>query len=316
MRNKFILTEEESKRILSLHSKKIQEERNTISNSLLNEASYTLDTKKYTLTTNDYTDANRMENGNYNPIKVIGGITYTPTQKGNLTAQGEIEYKNSGVRKKTKINFICANKKFYADVNYYETYTNDDNLEGFIKLCETLKKTKKGAYAIQQTGGAVKGYTQQTSYTLKTKDGSKTITIPKDTGYTAKTDQKGNEGATFKLGPTINGWFGCKSKTFIINKVLYIDEKGTLSNNISNAVCVVKTNQPQKDTKPLNSKEVQQKNVISGGGGVGSRYTFDFNTIMKEIDSKCVSKKTPEPTPTPEINTTLSNDTYQTLTSL
>jgi hypothetical protein len=316
MRNKFILTEEESKRILSLHSKKIQEERNTTSNSLLNEASYTLDTKKYTLTTNDYTDANRMENGNNNPIKVIGGITYTPTQRGNLSAQGEIEYTNSGSRKKTTINFICANNKINADGQYYDVMRNDSTLAGFQKLCETTKKMKKDSYGIQQTGGAVKGYSQQNVYTLTSKDGKKTITIPKGTGYTAKKDSKGNEGATFRIGPTIFGWFGCKSKTFFIDKVLYIDEKGTLSNNISNAVCVVKTNQPQKDTKPLNSKEGQQKNVISGGGGVGSRYTFDFNTIMKEIDSKCVSKKTPEPTPTPEINTTLSNDIYQTLTSL
>jgi hypothetical protein len=34
---------------------------------------------------------------------------------------------------------------------------------------------------------------------------------------------------------------------------------------------------------------------------------------MKEIDSKCDSKETPEPTPTPEIDRTITKDVYQTL---
>jgi hypothetical protein len=117
-------------------------------------------------------------------------------------------------------------KKIHADGNYYDIhYLMILIYQGFEKLCKSLEN-KKDFYGIQQTGGAVKGYTQQNTYTLKSKDGKKTITIPAKTGYTAKTDQKGNEGATFKLGPTIFGWFGCKSKSFFVNKVLYIDEKG------------------------------------------------------------------------------------------
>jgi hypothetical protein len=52
-------------------------------------------------------------------------------------------------------------------------------------------------------------------------------------------------------------------------------------------------------------------------GGSKSGYTFDFNTIMKEIESKCKtqgsSQQTPEPTPTPEIDRTITKDVYQTL---
>jgi hypothetical protein len=236
---------------------------NAINKSLLNEESYTLDTKKYSLTTNDFTDVKGGE------IKVIGGITYVPTQRGNLTAKGEIEYKNSGSRKKTTINFICANNKINTDGKYYDVLSNDTTLKGFQDLCKSLKN-KKDFYGIQQTGGAVKGYTQQNTYTLKSKDGKKTITIPAKTGYTAKTDQKGNEGATFKLGPTIFGWFGCKSKSFFINKVLYIDEKGGLVNNLSKSVCGGSEVLPSKDSS-------EPEEVLYKGGGSSDTSTSSFD---------------------------------------
>jgi uncharacterized membrane protein YgcG len=243
---KIILTETQYKRFKSILIE------NVINQTLLNEAAYTLDTKKYSLKTNDYSDVSGGK------IKIIGGATYTPTQKGNLTAQGEVEYTQSGSRKKTTIIYVCANNKFYVDKDYYDILGNDTTLEGFEKLCETLKKTKKDSYGIQQTGGAVKGYSQQNNYILKSKDGSKTITIPKGTGYTGKKDQKGNDGATFKLGPVSFGWFGCKSKTFFIDKVLYKDEKGFLANNISNAVCGGSSQLKTADQS------------YEGGGGSGS----------------------------------------------
>ena len=62
----------------------------------------------------------------------------------------------------------------------------------------------------------------------------------------------------------------------------------------------------------------KQKNVRIGGS-LGNRYTFDFDTIMKEIESKCKtqgsSQQTSEPTltPTPEIDRTITKDLYQTL---
>jgi hypothetical protein len=232
---------------------------NAINESLLNEEAYTLDTKKYSLKTNDSTSARGTDVNDQ--LKVIGGATYTPTQRGNLSAKGEIEYINSGIRKKTTINFICANNKINADGKFYDVFSNNPTLEGFKKLCETLKKVKKDSYGIQQTGGAVKGYSQQNTYTLKSKDGKKTITIPKGTGYTAKKDQKGREGASFKLGPTIFGWFGCKSKSFFIDKVLYVDEKGALATNLSKAVCGASTVEPQKEPK------TKADNVVDGGKG-------------------------------------------------
>jgi hypothetical protein len=258
---KIILTETQYKRFKSILIE------NAINQTLLNEAAYTLDTKKYTLKTNDYSDVSGGK------IKIIGGATYTPTQKGNLTAQGEVEYTQSGSRKKTTIIYVCANNKFYVDKDYYDILGNDTTLEGFEKLCETLKKTKKDSYGIQQTGGAVKGYSQQNNYILKSKDGSKTITIPKGTGYTGKKDQKGNDGATFKLGPVSFGWFGCKSKTFFIDKVLYKDEKGFLVNNISNAVCggPATKEEPKQDLGTVDQKSYSGGNTsnkgVQGGGG-------------------------------------------------
>jgi hypothetical protein len=260
---KIILTETQYKRFKSILIE------NVINQTLLNESDrYTLDTKKYTLKTNVYTTAY----GDEDNIDVLGGITFIPTQKGNLTAQGEFEFKTSKVRKKATINFICSNNKFNIEGKYYDVSSSNFTLEGFKKLCEALKKNKKDFYGIQQTGGAVKGYTQQQSYTLKSKDG-KEITIPKNTGYTGKKDQKGNDGATFKLGPVSFGWFGCKSKTFFIDKVLYKDEKGFLANNISKAVCggTATKEEPKQDLGTLDQKSYSGGNTpnksVQGGGG-------------------------------------------------
>ena len=130
---KIIISESQYKKVKSILIE------NAINESLLNEEAYTLDTKKYSLKTNDYTDVSGGE------IKVIGGITYVPTQRGNLSAKGEIEYTNSGARKKTTINFICANNKINADGKYYDVNSSDSTFEGFKKLCETVKKVKKYA---------------------------------------------------------------------------------------------------------------------------------------------------------------------------
>jgi hypothetical protein len=254
---KIIITENQYKRFKSILIE------NAINESLLNEQAYTIDDKKYTLKTNDLTD---VMGG---AIKVIGGALYKPTQRGNLSAQGEIEYTNSGSRKKTTINFICANNKINADGQYYDVMRNDSTLAGFQKLCETTKKMKKDSYGIQQTGGAVKGYSQQNVYTLTSKDGKKTITIPKGTGYTAKKDSKGNEGATFRIGPTIFGWFGCKSKTFFIDKVLYVDKLGTLVTNLSKSVCGT-SSEPTKQQSSSNQGQQKSSNT-SGGQNIASQ---------------------------------------------
>lgn len=248
---------------------------NAINKSLLNEQAYNLDAKKYSLKANDYTDVSNGE------IKVLGNVTYVPTQRGNLTTKGEIEYKNSGSRKKTTINYICANNKFNIDGKYYDIVTNDSVLPGFKQLCESLKK-KKDYYGIQQTGGAVKGYTQQNTYTLKSKDGKKTITIPKNTGYTAKTDQKGNQGATFKLGPTIFGWFGCNAKSFFVDKVLYFDEKGLLVNNLSKSVCGGSTSTVTK-TKDVVDTQSKVVGTGTGSGSKGGNLASNINTEFSQF---------------------------------
>ena len=230
-----------------------------INESLLNEQTYKLDPKKYTLKTEQQTTAYNSERKE--GLTVIGGITYVPTQRGNLTGKGEIEYANSGGFKKTTttITFMCKTAQIHADGEYYDVYDTDPNLKGLQELCKSLKNKRK-SYGIQQTAGeGVKGYTQKYSYPLKSKDGNKTILIPAKTGYTAKKDQDGNEGATFKLDVASFGWFGCKSKSFYIDKVLYVDEKGWLTNNLSKSVCSASTGEPK--VKPKGKK------VVSGTGG-------------------------------------------------
>lgn len=174
-------------------------------------------------------------------FKVIGGTEYKPTIKGNLSTQTEVEDLVSGQRKKTKVTFVCSSNKLYIDNKFYDIY-RDKNQTKLEELCKKIKTMKKDAYGAESVGGG-SSYTQKNNYKLKSKDG-KTIEIPKGTGYSAKPDKNG---AAFKIGPTIYGWFGCESNVFIIDKVKYKDESGVLAKNISSVLCK-KTTKPEVKT--------------------------------------------------------------------
>ena len=94
-----------------------------------------------------------------------------------------------------------------------------------------LAKKQKSTYGAESVGGGL-SYSQKNDYTLKSKDG-KTLTIPAKTGYSFKPDKKG---ASFRLGNKF-GWFGCTSKTFKVDGIIYSDNKGDLANSISKSLC-------------------------------------------------------------------------------
>ena len=254
MKQIFEILQEERDRILNIHESATK---NQYLNVILNEQeAYKIDKNALTLTLNNKVQVQNRE------VELIGGLTFKPTQKGNLGAYGEVEFTQSGQRKKTSIFYICPNKKLYVDQKYYDILGSDSSRVGFQSLCETLKKKRKGSYGVEQSPGkSVQGYTQANNYTLKSKDGQKTITIPAKTGYTSKKDKKGNAGATFKLGPTIFGWFGCKSKSFFIDKVIYKDEKNFLADAISKALCGASSSTPA----PTDSPQVKQSSVTPKG---------------------------------------------------
>ena len=165
-------------------------------------------------------------------------------------------------------------------------------------MCETLKKKKKGSYGVEQSPGkSVQGYTQANNYTLKSKDGQKTITIPAKTGYTFKKDKKGNAGATFKLGPTIFGWFGCKSKSFFIDKVIYKDEKNFLADAISKALCGASSSTPDTSSSP----QVKQRSASPKGAATTPSVKpteTALDTILQKIstgDQKPADATQPQP---------------------
>lgn len=254
MKQIFEILQEERDRILNIHESATK---NQYLNVILNEQEgYKIDKNALTLTLNNKVQVQNRE------VELIGGLTFKPTQKGNLGAYGEVEFTQSGQRKKTSIFYICPNNKLYVDKKYYDILRSDSSREGFQSLCETLKKKKKGSYGVEQSPGkSVQGYTQANNYTLKSKDGQKTITIPAKTGYTFKKDKKGNAGATFKLGPTIFGWFGCKSKSFFIDKVIYKDEKNFLADAISKALCGASSSTPDASSSP----QVKQSSAAPKG---------------------------------------------------
>lgn len=292
MKQIFEILQEERNRILSIHESATKKQYLNVLLSEENKEFINENEKYYTLNKNNLTLTlkNKVQTSD-RKVEVIGGTTFKPTQKGNLGAYGEVEFTGSGQRKKTSIFYICSNKKLYIDKDYYNILPSDSSRDGFIELCETLKKKKKDSYGVQQTPGkAVQGYTQGNNYTLKSKDGAKTITIPAKTGYTAKKDKKGNDGATFKLGPTIFGWFGCKSKSFFINKVIYKDEKNFLANNISKALCGTSS------VTPPASDSQSKTNYVAPKGGTSSSSVKPndtaLNTILQKISGGQKSDET------------------------
>jgi hypothetical protein len=177
---------------------------------------------------------------------------------------------------------------------------SDSTFEGFRKLCETLKKKTKGNYGVQQTlGKSVQGYTQANVYTLKSKDGKQKITIPAKTGYTLKKDKNGNVGATFRIGPTIFGWFGCKSKSFFINKVIYKDEKNFLADNISKAICG-----GSSSTTP--ETETQQPGVGTGSQSTATVVAKPTDVALDAILQKISGAATQKP-----ANPTQATQTFE-----
>jgi len=280
MKNKFILTEEESKRILSLHSKKIQKERNTTSNSLLKEqddygtkiqniAPETLgiDVKNGTLKLKYDLELENAQVTNRDELKLFKGAIFKAGQNfstnkilvANTTIQMVGTYLGRAKAEpyKSEVHYYCKSGKFNIP-GKKDTYYNDRLTSSLINISnafKTLCKLAKNPQVSSKDVGDDKNKEQKDQ---------KLLTTAKSCGYKSIDEYKKS------------GW-----------------------------VC-----------------KVQQK----------IRYTFDFNTIMKEIESKCKtvgsSQQTTTPagtstgttttpagtstgTPTPEVGPAITKDAYQ-----
>lgn len=319
MRNKFILTEEESKRILSLHSKKIQEERVQGSKNAINEADPRVNAKNAVV---------GAALGGLTPLTVINpllglagvviggwlGATYS-SGKAFDRVKNLLNACNTKKSKIGKTTLPTSRIKEIAD-------SLNKAISGLGTNEELIKANLASIPTFPDLCAVNYSYSIRQSETLfDAIDGD------------IDSDSEWNEYVWKPIYGLIK-----KTKTVSENEVLK-NAKACGYNTVEeyrNAKwkCKKSQNNNQKDEELLktakscgwNSIEEYknsgwkckvQRQKIRRGGSRGNRYTFDFNTIMKEIESKCKtdgsSQQTPEPTPTPEIDRTITKDVYQTL---
>ena len=160
-------------------------------------------------------------------------------------------------------------------------YINDEKLtkESFKIVCQNIKKLGiKDVEKINQGGGGEgdkKTYTQIYDQTLKYKssvDNKMTdLKIPAGVIYKSIPDKNGVS-FSFKIDKTpVNGWFGCKSKKFIINKSPATDEKQDLTKKLFDKLCV--KDSPKPEEVPFNG----------GGGFDTSASSFDVSQFDQYI---------------------------------
>jgi hypothetical protein len=134
-------------------------------------------------------------------------------------------------------------------------YRVDEKFKNLVKwYCKGKpKKNQKDAKKINQGGGKEgdkKTYTQIWDQTVKYKSVVNNqmvdLKIPKNTIYTSIPEKNGVS-FSFKIQEKpIYGWFGCKSKKFIINKSPVTDEKQDLTKKLFDKLCVKDSSKPEE----------------------------------------------------------------------
>jgi hypothetical protein len=151
-------------------------------------------------------------------------------------------------------------------------YRVDEKFKNLVKwYCKGKpKKNQKDAEKINQGGGKEgdkKTYTQIYDQTVKYKSSQNNkiqdLKIPKNTIYTSIPEKNGVS-FSFKIQEKpIYGWFGCKSKKFIINKTPATDEKQDLTKKLFDKLCVKDSSKPEE--------------VLYKGGGSSDTSTSSFD---------------------------------------
>lgn len=265
MKRKFVLTEEESKRILSLHKEKIQE--NVTSRIPLNEAIWDRVRNKI-LTCQYVKDKPTMSDSALN--KLAANIKNWPTdvqwsadildrssflgrskKAANWVAQQIYKSKNKG----NFCRLISLYDKNYAEDNFFEDYDNAfDGDVSFSILSAAVNKVM---------GIEGKEETQPTPTPTPSKKGCPSIVKSfTDAGYTQITEKRYKELA------------GNNTR---VRKYKYCP--------------VTKKNLYFAKPKATETGPAPTPVPDEGGGGTsttgGKRYPFDYNTVLAAINKKC-----------------------------
>jgi hypothetical protein len=320
MKNKFILTEEESKRILSLHSKKIQEERVQGSKNVINEADPRMNAKNAIV---GATLASPLiaPLAAINPLLGLAGVviggwlgaTYS-SGKAFDRVKNLLNACNTKKSKIGKTTLPTSRIKEIADslnkaisglgTNEELIKANLASIPTFPDLCAV-----NYSYSMRQSetlfdaiDGDIDSDSEWNEYVWKPIYGliKKTKTVSenevlknaKACGYNTVEEYR-------------NAKWKCKTENQQTNED---PEKTEKAKNCGHA----SWDEYKASGWKCNVKQKVRQKIRRGTSS--ETYPFNFDEVMKAIDNtgKC-SATQPTPTPTPEVDRTINKDVYQTL---
>ena len=256
MEKKFVLTEEESKRILTLHKKKIEEER-LIGESLLNERSNDL-----SYVVNEKVSFESAAGKTDPELTIYKGAKFVPDNKGNLVATTMFNFADtlSGQITKGYDSWVTV------DDENVKMYTYKDKV---IYNCKTYRFTvpNKSEYEYFAENSPAPELVKELTKLCKKSDGGGSTTTSKC--------------------PKIEKWF--KDNGFVmITKQRYYQLANDNTRIRKYKYCPIsKTNlffaKVKGDTQGDGGETGP---VIGGGGGRGDRYGFDYQEALKALKSK------------------------------
>ena len=257
MKSKFVLTEEESKRILSLHTQKINDEKINLTESKeggeLNRKDKTVKLVKKIPLVGTNLD-NRID---YNDqLALIAGAVFKPTSKGNIAATVEVESSETGRRENKYVVYYCYPNQVRRDKNSVRKFqvgkklyvpsggfANSIKTSAWDDLCAGLKYTQGG------------GEGSTPSPTPSKKGCPSIVKSFTDAGFTQITLERYKELASDNT--RIRKYKYCP----VTKKNLFFAKMKQSSGG---------SNTGGGTTPP-----------IGGGGSTGEQYPFDYDTILK-----------------------------------
>ena len=259
MKSKFVLTEEESKRILSLHTQKINDEKIHLTESKeggeLNRKDKTVKLVKKIPLVGTNLD-NRID---YNDqLALIAGAVFKPTSKGNIGATVEVENPETGKRQSKYVVYYCYPNHVRRDKNSVRKFQVGKKLYvpsgGFVNSIKTSAWDDLCA-GLKYTDGDGK----VTPPPTPTKKGCPSIVKSfTDAGYTQITEKRYKE---------------LSGDNTRIRKYKYCP---VTKKNLFFA----KPKATETGPAPTPNPNPNPNPVVTGGGG-GQIYPFDYDTILK-----------------------------------
>jgi hypothetical protein len=177
--------------------------------------------------------------------------------------------------RQSQVHYYCKTGKFNIpgtpDSYYVEknTVENIATLGAFTALCKLGKNPQAST---QSTAGQTTYNSKNPAQLLGKKDQTKKMTIPANTAFSYNSAKNG---IGFKVNYQ-NGWFDCKSSTFVINSVQYTSK--FLADALSKNLCKTSTVEPQKEPKT----ELGKGNQTSYDGGGGQKLATQ-NSIVSDM---------------------------------